>query len=221
MTSLIPQWLIEVVFPRFCVGCSRIGVWWCHNCHNQTEFLHTPLDFLSDDSFLDEVWAAVNHKPPASSLVTKLKYNSVKELSTTIAKIMYMSLPLPSVDVVTAVPLHPKRQRERGFNQAAEIVRQVAGFWKIPYIPLLLRTEHTSAQAKIKSRQDRRSRLRSAFEPSPWLMQKANKHENTIKSVMIIDDVVTTGSTLESCAAVLKQAGIKQVLGAGFCHKQA
>ena len=109
-----------------------------------------------------------------------------------------------NIAALVPVPLHRAREWERTFNQSALLARYVSELSGIPVVDLLRRIKRTPAQTSL-SGQARRRNLQSAFQM---------KAEATIpRSVILIDDVVTTGATLESCAAVLRKAGVRRVYG--------
>lgn len=98
--------------------------------------------------------------------------------------------------VITSVPLAKRRLHERGFNQAENIARQLADWYGLRYMPLLRRTRDTAKQS-LKERRDRLLDMRGSFE---WLPSTARGR------VLIVDDIYTTGSTLDECARMLLQA---------------
>jgi ComF family protein len=114
------------------------------------------------------------------------------------------SYPLPG-EVLIPVPLHPKRLRERGYNQAALLAREVSKLNGLPVDErLLLRQRDTITQARTTSSLERRSNVYDAF-----ICQQGLHGER----ILLIDDVCTTGATLDSCAAALKAAGAGSVWG--------
>ncbi|MEI7025671.1 ComF family protein [Paenibacillus sp. y28] len=104
------------------------------------------------------------------------------------------------VDYVTYVPLSPERLSERGFNQAERMAREVSRYCGAPVVSLLERTRHTGKQS-YKSRSERLADMRSAFRlrEDEW-KRIANKHLERRLHIIVVDDVYTTGSTLNSCA---------------------
>ncbi|HEX4347460.1 MAG TPA: phosphoribosyltransferase family protein [Vicinamibacterales bacterium] len=107
---------------------------------------------------------------------------------------------LAGVDLVVPVPLHPSRRRSRGFNQADDLARHLG----LPMVCALRRIKATHVQADLPAT-ERLANVCDAFAPT--------RHTgNTIgRTVVIVDDVTTTGATLEACARVLQQAGAKDV----------
>ena len=111
-----------------------------------------------------------------------------------------------SADVVVPVPLHRERQRERGYNQADLISRRVAKRMKLPHKPVLLMRTKARPDKHILSYAERWRVVRGAFATRP-----GSQVDN--KRVLLLDDVVTTGATLDACAKVLLEAGAKSVVG--------
>ena len=109
-------------------------------------------------------------------------------------------------DVIAPVPLHPARQRERGFNQAELLAELLAARINVPLKRLLERSRYTTTQTAF-DRAERMKNLRDAFH----LRKKADVRR---LRVLLIDDVLTTGSTLSECARVLKRAGASSVYAA-------
>jgi ComF family protein len=102
-------------------------------------------------------------------------------------------------DVIVPVPLHPARQRERGFNQASLLAQLLSAHTSIPSKPLLKRIRYTTTQTAL-DRSERMENLHNAFR------LRKNADMRGLR-VLLIDDVLTTGSTLSECARVLKRAG--------------
>src|SRR5262249_57906386 len=107
---------------------------------------------------------------------------------------------LADASCAVPVPLHPSRRRERGFNQAADLARHLG----VPVVAALRRVRHTSAQAGLPAARRHRN-VRDAFSPT----QTAASLRDAI--VVLVDDVSTTGATLEACARPLREAGVREV----------
>jgi ComF family protein len=109
-------------------------------------------------------------------------------------------------DVIVPVPLHPARERERGFNQAELLAEWLSDHLSVPLRPALQRIHYTTTQTAF-DRSERMQNLRGAFR----LRKKADVRK---LRVLLIDDVLTTGSTLSECARVLKEAGAASIYAA-------
>ena len=116
-----------------------------------------------------------------------------------------------AVDLVTWAPLHPKRKKRRGYDQAELLARRVAELRGIPAAPTLEKIRHTGAQSRQNTEADRRTNAEGAYRALPGL-------DLTGKRVVLVDDVVTTGSTLAQCAACLRSAGAAAVVGLTFAQ---
>lgn len=139
-----------------------------------------------------------------------LKYEKLKALAHWFAERLHETIEadpyLRAVDVVVPVPLHPARLRERGYNQAELIARPLARRLRLPLGPyLLVRTKPRPARLLL-SRRERWLTVHGAYE-----MRKGAQVDNL--RVLLIDDVFTTGATLDACARALKKAGAKSVVG--------
>jgi ComF family protein len=136
------------------------------------------------------------------SIVHALKYDGRRSLAGPLAALMRARARdlLDGVDAAVAVPLHPSRRRERGFNQAADLARGL----RVPVCRALRRIRATSAQSSLPAGR-RHGNVRGAFR----LTRTARRLIG--KTVVLVDDVCTTGATLEACARTLKEGGVAQV----------
>lgn len=138
---------------------------------------------------------------PADRLIQTLKYGHQLAIARLLAELM-LAAPRPTGDLVIPVPLADTRLRERGFNQAVEIARPLARALQLPLATSLCRRQvDTLAQARLPWHVRRRN-VRAAF---------ACIEDLTGKSVVVVDDVMTTGATLDELAATLKRAGAVRV----------
>ena len=151
-----------------------------------------------------------------SKLVHLFKYNFVFELGVPLGKLITRSilqnnLALP--DLIIPVPIHQRKLKWRGFNQAELLAKTISqnltpGI-EIPVdANLLYRKKHTQAQMKIKSYKERLANLTNAF-----ALEKEASEIISGKKILLVDDIATTGATLLECAKVLKSAGAKEVIG--------
>lgn len=212
--------LIKVLFPTGCVGCRRWGHTLCPKCFEQIEFLVLPIKVELKENFLDELRALAVYQPPISNLIQAMKYQGIKELGGFLGQMLYETGHLPPVDqstVISAVPLHTKRQKQRMFNQAEEIGLKLAELTDLPFALLLKRARDTPHQAALTDRNLRLSNLLGSLVLSQT-GQKLVDQNQMPQAVWLIDDVTTTGTTLNECARVLKLAGVKKVVGLTVAH---
>ena len=181
----------------YCEGCSQPGgAPLCGPCRER------PLA-------LEGVRAPFLYEGPVREAVHRLKYRGERALAPFLGRLAAQHLrehPLP-VEVLAPVPLHPRRERERGYNQAlllAEALAQEAG---LPVVKgALRRVRATPPQVQAATAAQRWENTRGAF-----FVTRATALQG--RCVLLIDDVCTTGATLDACARVLRQAGASAVWG--------
>lgn len=198
-------------YPQYCINCSRIGTLFCHKCQDLIE----PVELLSGidheiTSTLTAYQAVYLFNTPIKEAIVAFKYGGITGLAPILADLLYAAMPNWPVTVCTAVPLHWRKQKSRGFNQAELLARSLATRLQLPYQNLLTRTQQTKAQAQLTKDE----RL------SHYAEQLFVCHNDlaTNQSILLIDDVLTTGATLAACATALKQAGATNVYGLALAH---
>lgn len=202
--SIIKDWL----FPEYCVCCSKNGQLLCNNCYQLIHFNPQPANSdLFSQKYLDQALSLAVYQPPISDLIKSLKYGRVKKISRVLAQLLFDHLNLPQYDLITWAPISKKRLNDRGFNQAELIGKELGKLLKIPTLPMLKKIKHTSKQAKSSFNQ-RLENLQNSF----GIEEQHIKYLSNQK-IMIIDDVLSTGSTLNECARILKKADVDKVIG--------
>lgn len=224
--------ILDTLFPIRCISCDERGEYLCQTCLDifprrlrqrcpACLRATTPRGEICFACFgikaLDGLFAASTYRSPiVTESIHTYKYRFIPGLAIPLGswlaeRVTEIGLPLP--DMCVPVPLHPRRLRFRGFNQSALLAQTLAdtltpGFDMPVLKNCLLRTRFTKPQMKTETREKRLSNLQGAFalaEEGIVLIQN--------KTLWLIDDVATTGTTLEECAKVLKKAGAKKVFG--------
>jgi len=137
-------------------------------------------------------------------LLHELKFRQKKQIATSLGKLWAMHIPpLSDNTVLVPLPLHPKKQRERGFNQAEVLTRQLSHHLNLPMKNILTRTIDTPPQSGLHPRQ-RAENVAGAFAVD-------KRYFNAGESYVIVDDIYTTGASLSECAKTLKDAGASSV----------
>ena len=140
--------------------------------------------------------------------IHQLKYRNLRALTVPLAELLndYLTAnPLPG-EVLVPVPLHPRRLRERGHNQSQRLAEELSNLTNLPVTgDCLIRKHHTPPQARTATVEERRSNVTNAFTCVNDRLQD--------KQVLLIDDVSTSGATLDACAKALKTAGATSVWG--------
>lgn len=146
-------------------------------------------------------------------IILKIKYDNKREYLEGFAKLMsikYRDLINKSeIDCIIPVPLHKSRQRERGFNQSDILAKHLSKYLNIPSFPDYLGRIKKTKDQKGLNKDERRHNLDNAF--------IAKDIPVYIKNVLIVDDVYTTGTTIEKCAIALKKAGVKNIYFLTVC----
>lgn len=194
---------LDLLFPPHCVHCQRVGSLLCSRC-----LLTLAWSRGRQVEGLDDVCVAVDFSGAASSAIHAFKYDHQTRLVDLLGSWLIRAMDENhwSPELVTAVPLHRKRQLERGYNQSVLLARVVSERFGWPFsAEAIRRLRETRSQVSLNAR-ERRDNVQGAFAASPELVRG--------KSVLVIDDVLTTGATLVACAEALRQAGALRVLGA-------
>jgi ComF family protein len=167
---------------------------------------------------LDRVQALAVYQGAIKDLIAAFKYQHVKDLGAVGAYYLYQFCQLPApaaaINFVSFVPIHRRRYRERGFNQSRLLAQHFAARAHLSFSPLLRRDLYREKQALSKDKAERQAKVRGVFSLSAAISPAALQGA----TVLLIDDVVTTGATLNECARVLKKAGVSQVYALCLAH---
>lgn len=208
---------ISVLAPHTCVSCEAEGSLLCASCRlsvlaplpsrcylcHKTTRQYSVCTNCQKRSNLSHVWVGASYEGIAKNLIYKVKFGRANSAASPIAQAISEQLPrLNKKVLVTHVPTANQRIRFRGYDQAQLIAKAVAREKGWLYVPLLVRLN--SKRQVGAGKVEREKQLRNAF-----LAQ--NKKLLKDAQVLLIDDVVTTGATVESAAKTLKQAGVKTV----------
>lgn len=194
--------ILDAFFPKFCCHCGWIGTLLCRKCYCKIEFDQTIHQLV----ILQSVQSCTQYNEVSTNIVHTLKYQSVIAVAQLCARMMFLFMKIPVTDLITAVPLHSKRQRARGFNQAEEIAKELSRLLNTPYLPLLVRKKETLNFAKIKDKEQRQLLTEDLF----TLNTRYEQHIRG-KSILLIDDVWTSGATLLACASKLPTKNIHAI----------
>lgn len=218
--------VLDLLFPIECLGCGREGEWLCTKCNtfpaapracpfcHQANKTNTTCDTCQKEKALDALIAVTSYQAPhVHEIIHGYKFKFWKGIYRSLGEHMARSLlsdhqsTLPNA-ILVPIPLHSSRLRFRGFNQSDYLANVVAKETKLTHANALIRVKATQQQARLQA-SDRIRNLTNAFQVRPGL-------DFTEKSVILIDDVFTTGATLAAAARVCKQAGAKRVWGLVF-----
>ena len=219
---MIKKFVLDLFFPKKCLGCNKGGTYICDNCLDKVDLIQS--DKNQKLSNLDRlIWAVPYSNPLVKALIKNFKYHYVKELAKPLAQLLIKSLGTFNFELLTLnfvvipVPLHKRKLRERGFNQAELLAKEVVEHFSLPLENnVLIRKKYTPQQARTRSPKIRQKALKNAFDINPEFAKKCVAEKKNLlknKTIILVDDVATTGTTLSEAAKVLKQAGAKEIWG--------
>lgn len=224
MLNLFLDWL----YPKHCVNCNNIGSYLCSKCERQIKYFQFPLcpncgrqieklgihPYCAKDMYLDGLIAVGEYRGALGNLIKRLKYSGQFNVVQTAVKLMSQKIPQYKIDnlILVPVPLHAKKLKIRGYNQSKLLASGLAHKFRLRSLDLLVKTKNTQPQAGL-NREQRLKNLQGVF-----ALKKRKIISFKIPAVLLIDDVVTTSTTLNECAKILKNAGIKQVFGLALAH---
>lgn len=212
---------ISLVYPRLCLSCQRPLMkneeLMCMLCKYDLPETNYHLD--PENPVAKHFWGRIPIAHAAAlyvftggsrvqELMHAFKYNNRPEVGIMLGKYYGMQLkdatPFSDTDVIVPVPLHPKKQHKRGYNQSAKFATGLAqGMHTQAANYAMTRISFTETQTR-KNRQERWENVKKVFQVAQPLAIKD-------KNVLLVDDVVTTGSTLEACAQKIREAGARQI----------
>ncbi len=215
---------LDLLFPRWCVGCGREGDFICSDCLKSLPRINPPLCprcgqpqlsavvcpvCVGWSADIDGIRAPFRFDGAVRQAIHQLKYNNVRAIAALLGRWLgdYLEANSLPADVLVPVPLHRKRLRERGYNQSRLLALELAKLSGLPLVDdCLVRERHTTPQARTSNVEERRGNVADAFSCRDRRLKD--------KAVLIIDDVATSGATLDACARTLKkESGASSVWG--------
>jgi ComF family protein len=212
--------LLDLLLPLRCLGCGREGDLICPSCRQSLPRVKLPLcrrcgDTVSEGTLcrsclanpltIDGIRSVFLFQGTVRQAILQLKYKHLKAVSTPLAQLLADFLdshPLKG-EVIVPVPLHRKRLRQRGYNQASLLAKELSVLGSLPVAEdTLMRVRDAVPQARARSALERRQNVKDAFACCQGLEGK---------QVLLIDDVCTTGATLDACATALRKSGASSV----------
>jgi len=214
---------LDLLFPQWCVGCGKGGSFLCDSCRASLPRIMPPLcpkcgepqpsgrlcpSCVSWQAKIDGIRSPFRFGGVMRQAIHQLKYANLRALAVPLAKLLSNYLitnPMPG-EVLVPVPLHRKRLRERGYDQSRLVAKELGKLINLPVVnDHLSRQRHAPPQARTLTVAERRSNVADAFICHDRRLQD--------KQILLIDDVSTSGATLDACAVALKAAGAVSVWG--------
>ncbi len=231
---MYPSFFIDFLFPRRCPVCDGIvmpkGGLICPPCVAKLSFVRDPvckkcgkeiisphmeycLDCIRHKRTFEFGRALMNYDDKAGNSIARIKYKNKREYLDFYGEAICVRyenvIRRMEADILVPVPIHPSRRRERGFNQAELLAHRIGDYMKIPVCPEMLARNKKTMPQKGLDPAGRLKNLEEAF--------AAGNVKNRVEGVILVDDIYTTGSTIEACTRALKKAGIKRVYFLAIC----
>ena len=223
LSGQLQEVVIDFFYPRHCVGCGRVGSFLCLDCTKSLPRILPPVcqkcgrpevagNFCpacwSAHSAVDSIRSPFRFDGVIRKAIHSFKYGNLRAICTDLSRLMFDYFQASELicDVVVPVPLHPRRLRQRGYNQSALLARE---FSKLAHIKVdedcLRRSKNSVPQTKTETVEERKANTIDAF--------VCQNEKLGTKRVLLIDDVCTSGATLDACAVALKVNGVESVCG--------
>lgn len=213
----ITNWLLNTLFPPCCLSCGRKNTEFCNECLS----LIPPAERES----AKWIFPIFDYRhPPIKKALWLLKYKNKKTLAKIFAEILHSKILEELSDMallenftnplLIPIPISKKRYRERGYNQSLLVCKELIRIDKENFdleSSVLIKNKETEHQARIKNRNERLKNIIGSFE---------TKNENKIKNrnIILIDDITTTGATLNEAKKILKESGAKKIIAFTVAH---
>lgn len=225
--------ILDVLFPKHCICCRKFGSYICSNCFTKIQFCEINVclkcqrpafgglthPVCLSPHIIDGVFSSLIYAGVVKKLVYRFKYAPyLRDLESSLVSLFYEGLiqkesfytALRTRPVLVPIPLHASRLRRRGYNQSHLLAEGLGKQFSLPVIPLLSRVRKTTTQIG-KTGEERATNMQGAF---------AFRQDASFVplSVLLVDDVTTSGATLLEAAKMLKRAGVKRVWGITLAH---
>jgi len=227
--SYLKKFFLNLFFPKFCLGCQKEGSYLCQDCFSILEISEYQYCLCKKPQRLAQAgkcrfcyqkklnglyFAASYQNQFLQKMIRQFKYEPyVKELAEPLASLIIAHFKLSSNPpqfgqnwILVSVPLDKKKEKKRGFNQTKEIVKELSKELKLSLVAdVLAKIKETRPQVDLEEAERMENPL------GAFLVKNEEAIKN--KKILLIDDVYTTGATMEECAKVLKESGAKEVWG--------
>jgi len=219
------NFILDFLFPTYCINCKKVGPELCNVCSDRMKY--------PNKEDMEDIYAIYEyHDPIIKKLLHNLKYYQKRNLGILLGKYIYERLieeiselqmfSIGAKIVCVPVPLHAKKYKERGYNQAEEIAKGLiradiaiqANSTFILGNNIVAKIKYNLPQAKIKDRKNRLANTKNCFQIVDEKMIEKIKG----RTVIVVDDITTTGGTLDEVMKIMKENGAKKVVGFAVAH---
>lgn len=218
MWSQLKETVLDVILPRSCLSCGKEGRYICEKC----DLFLSEVPGLFRQEGLEELISAWGYDGLIKDIILRVKYDgmfdAIDELvekalairepyipeGTIMASTIYRAPSTGGLPAITFVPMFKKKERQRGFNQAELMAKKIGKMTGRKVLPLLEKVKDTPSQTKL-NKAERAANVKDSF--------RRKELSSFGDSVLLVDDVWTSGATMRECARVLRKSGVKRVFG--------
>lgn len=228
--KLIKDFLLDILYPRYCLGCGAEGQYICENCQNFLGEASLICPVCGRGSFsgqrhpdcpsryqLDGLISVWEYEGLMKKVIHQIKYH---HLGDAVSEVVALSLKAMAKDperfaaffaflaekpLITFIPLTARKKRRRGFNQAEFIAREFGKMTDLAILPLLQKVKETKSQTELE-KEGRQQNVKGVFALRKGVLKIP-------KNLILVDDVWTTGATMREAARLLKQVGARKIWG--------
>lgn len=209
--------ILDLIFPPKCIFCNKIlkfgsDICICESCRKKIPYFNDRnINLIKSNNYFDDIICICEYSGIIKEALIRYKFSNRPSFGRTFAKLIYERVKemtdCEEFDIIICVPLHRKKEQIRGYNQSYLISKQLGKLLGIEANKnLLIRTRNTDSQSLL-NRVERLRNLKDAFS-----VTDANSVKD--KSIIVVDDILTTGTTLNECCKVLKDAGARKITAA-------
>jgi competence protein ComFC len=220
--------LLDFLFPKYCVNCRKVGDYVCANCFTFISFDFAMICLVCNKNSIDGLthpgckskysidgaFSAISYKGVVKKLIYNFKYKPyLSDLKNSLVELFYESIIQQEIfqkaykflPILVSIPLYPSRLRKRGYNHAKLLADGLSKKLGLKQVEILVRARETKSQFGLNLK-ERKENLRDAF-----ALDSKSKVKNA--NIFLVDDILTTGSTMFEAARILKKNGAKKVWG--------
>ncbi len=210
--------ILDLIFPKICVSCGQKGSYFCQNCQQK---IRRAFQIIPQNSEIEGLFCVFAYEGVIKNAIHKLKYQLITDLEKEFWEIIKQELIKKDFSrtklelflkkqkpMVIPIPLYWYKQNKRGFNQACFFGREIAKHYNLTFSDkILIRRKNVISQTQL-NKKEREKNVKNIFSISSQIKQKEMP-----KNILLVDDVWTTGSTMNEAAKTLKEKGVKKIWG--------
>jgi competence protein ComFC len=228
--------ILDILFPKHCIQCKAFGSYLCPKCFSYISFSEKSFCTVCQRAAIDGkthpvcqgryviggVFSSLVYAGVVKKMIYQFKYPPyIRSLQSTMTDFFYEGMIqkegiyslAQNKTVLVPIPLHATKLRKRGYNQALLLADSLGNRFSLPVVDCLERIRKTKTQVGL-SQSERQENIKDAFD----VKKKSKDYLKNIDQIFLIDDVVTSGSTLKEAAKILKKAGVGKVWGMTLAH---